>query len=501
MNLPRFSLLILCCLTFSVPTHAGTPPDKRAVSNAIKEAMEYWKVPGCAVVIVYKGEVIYLDGHGVRELGRDDAVTPDTLFPLGSCTKAFTTTGMAMLVDEGKLAWDDPVRKHLPYFRLSDPLVDEKVTLRDLLTHRTGLGGHELLWYRAAWTPEEAVRRAAHLPLDQPFRTTFQYQSTMYTAAGLALSRTAGMPWDRFVKERLFEPLGMKTACCTTTEAEKVRDRAGGHRRNARGEMESMEKWYPLTTPEPAGSINASVRDLAPWLLLHLHGGMHGKKRLVSTAALGETHKPQFVQRLENVTEAMNPDTTQMSYALAWLVRDHRGALLLEHAGAIDGFRCHIALLPKEEFGLAIVANVHQTRLNLALSNRLIDLFREGKSRDWNKVIGDALRKSEADSAEAMKKRLAARVSDTRPSLALTGYAGNYEHPAYGKATIGVERGQLVCRWSGFTWTLEHFHYDTFEVRDEWIGMVFVVFEIDKEGKVSALELRDRPGVTFRRIR
>ena len=161
--------------------------DPAAIDAIVKKSLDAWHVPGVAVAVVRDGEVIYLKGHGVKSLDADDPVTPDTLFPIGSCTKAFTTAAMAILVDEGKMAWDDPVRKHLSYFHLGDPLADKEVTLRDLVCHRTGLAPHDLLWYRSPWPPEEIVRRAGLLPLDQPFRTRFQYQSTMFTAAGLAV--------------------------------------------------------------------------------------------------------------------------------------------------------------------------------------------------------------------------------------------------------------------------------------------------------------------------
>src|SRR5215470_13567980 len=238
--------------------------DAPRADAAVQEMMRVGEIPGAAVALVY-GDAHYVQGYGVREKGKDDPITPETLFANASTTKAFTTTAMALLVDEGKMSWDDHVRKHLSYFRLSDPLADREVRLRDLVTHRTGLASHDMLWYHAAWPPEEAVRRAGRLPLDHPFRTAFQYQTSMFTAAGLAVASTAKMPWDRFIEKRLFVPLGMTTAGCTTNTI-KTEDRASGHRLNGRGEVEPLAEWYPLTEPEPAGSIHASARDLAQWL-------------------------------------------------------------------------------------------------------------------------------------------------------------------------------------------------------------------------------------------
>jgi len=211
--------MALATLLACRPATAAGPFDPKPIDALVEKALAAWHVPGVAVAIVQDNEVVYLKGHGVREIGGRDLVTADTVFPLASCSKAFTTTAMAMLVDEGKMAWDDLVRKHLPTFRLSDPLADRNVVLRDLVCHRTGLRSHDLLWYRATWKPEEAVRRAGLLPLDKPFRSAFQYQSTMFTAAGLCVSSASGMPWHDFVRRRILDPLEMRATFFPSTDA------------------------------------------------------------------------------------------------------------------------------------------------------------------------------------------------------------------------------------------------------------------------------------------
>src|SRR5262249_26909048 len=197
----------------------------------IQDSLKTWGVPGVAVAIVHKDKVIYLQGHGFRELGKKDPVTADTLFPLASCTKAFTTAALAMLVDEGKMAWDDHVRKHLPYFKLKDPVANLGVSLRDLVSHRGGLASHDLLWYQAPWKVEEAVRRLAELAPAYPFRSGYQYQSTMVSAAGLAVASTAQMPWHEFVQKRICQPLGMTRTFFSTNPVLKQADHASPHRK------------------------------------------------------------------------------------------------------------------------------------------------------------------------------------------------------------------------------------------------------------------------------
>ncbi len=380
----RLSLVLFFLPLVSVPTQAE--PLAPAIDAVVKKSLDAWSVPGVAVAVVRDGEVIYLKGHGVKSLDADGPVTPDTLFPIGSCTKAFTTTAMAVLVDEGNMGWDDPVRKHLSYFHLGDPLADREVTLRDLVCHRTGLAPHDLLWYRSPWSPEEVVRRAGLLPLDRPFRTTFQYQSTMFTAAGLAVGSASGQPWQDFVRKRLFDPLGMTASCFTTTAAAKSADRAVGHRLNRLGRPEVVD-YYPEEVPDPAGSIHSTARDLAQWAIFQLGDGRWGGRRIVSAANLAETHTPQMVIRLEGIERDLHPETVQMSYGMGWVLEDYRGVGLCSHAGAIDGFRAHITLIPEKKIGIVLLDNLQATRMNLPLSNALVDLLLGLPRKDWNGLL------------------------------------------------------------------------------------------------------------------
>jgi CubicO group peptidase (beta-lactamase class C family) len=484
-------------LLFAGLADAAEPakPDPAAVDAAVREALKTWRVPGAAVAVVRDGEVVYLKGHGVREAGGDRSVTPDTVFPLASCTKAFTTTILAMLVDEGKMSWDDPVRKHLDWFHLSDPLADRDVTLRDLVTHRTGLRSHDMLWYRSPAKQEEIVRRLALLPLDRPFRTTFQYQSTMFTAAGLAAGSAAKSTWADLVRTRLLVKLEMTGASLTTPEAEKAADRAMPHRLGTDGRAEVIT-WYPQETPDPAGSLNASARDLTKWLTFQLAEGRYKGERLVAAAALRETHAPQIVLPLDAPN---NPETNLSSYGMAWRIQDYRGTLMLSHAGAIDGFRAQIILLPKEGIGIALLCNLNQSRINLALGNSLVDVFLGLPKKDWNSYFLGVVKKEQEAARDQFIKRWGKRDPNTKPSLTLTAYEGFYEHPAYGKARITAEGGGLVLRWSRFKWPLLHYRDDTFTVREDFFGETAVTFTVGTGNSVTAMKVAEPLGVEFKK--
>jgi len=470
---------------------------EKDIDAAVRAALRAWKVPGAAVAVVRDDRVEYLQGHGLCETGETKRVTPDTLFPLASCSKGFLTASLAMLADEGKLRWDDPVRKHLPTFRLSDPLADARVTLRDLLCHRTGLGQHDLLWYRAAWPPEEAVRRAGRLPLSHSFRSRFQYQNTMFTALGLALSETAGRPWHEFLEKRLFGPLGMKTAGYSTAAFRG--DRATGHRLNGREEPEGANDWVPFPRPDAALSLHASARDLCGWLRFQLDEGKLDNDRLVSAVNLRQTYTPQMVVPHDLPEQNLHPETHQVSYGMGWVIQEYRGLKMVAHSGVLDGFRVQLTLVPAKRLGLAVLSNLHATRMNLALSYTLLDLLLRLERRDWNAWMIREVNKGRLAAARREAERFAKRHHDTKPSRILPAYAGTFEHPAYGTARVAAERRGLVLRYSSFEGVLEHFHYDTFLLRHPHLGDVLFTFALDAAGDVVEMTAVDWFGVVFRR--
>jgi CubicO group peptidase (beta-lactamase class C family) len=489
---------LLCFLCFP-PVTLGQEVDSDAVDGIVLDAMKFWHVPGLAVGIVRNDQVIYLKGHGIKELGKKDPVTPDTVFPLASCTKAFTTTAMAMLVDEGKMNWDDPVRKHVEFFHLSDPSADALVNLRDLVSHRTGVGPHELLWYRSPWSQEEIIRKIAKVKLDYPFRSGFRYQTTMFTTVGWAVGHATGSSWADFVQKRILDPLDMKNTTFTTTQALQSSDHASPHRKGSDGLLQVIP-WYQLDKPEPAGSVNSCARDLCNWVRFQLGDGADAGKRLVSTKNLQDTHAPQNIIRLEGNARAMHPDALQMNYGMGWVIEDYRSTLLVSHAGAIDGFRAHITLIPKAKIGIVLLNNLDQTQMNLAVSNSIVDSLLAFAKKDWNGYLAEQVRNEEATARIRYLLREANRRPDTKPSLPLQEYCGSFDDAAYGTATISLENGTLDWKWSTFSSKLEHFQDDTFTIDNDLLGHPRVQFIIGAGGKVTAMKVMDVMEVEFKKF-
>jgi CubicO group peptidase (beta-lactamase class C family) len=466
------------------------------VDGVLREAMAAWHVPGAALAVVVGDRVVYLKGLGVREAGGKAAVTPDTLFLLGSCSKPFTALLLAILADRGTIDWDDPVRRHLPWFRLADPLADENVTLRDLLCHRTGVDAHDLLWYHAPWGQKEMIRRAGRLKPERGFRAAFQYQSILYSAAGQAGAAAAGSPWQELMHRRVFGPLGMSRTTVTSAETARLGgDRATPHRGTEAGKTVKLP-WYEFPEGNPAGSVCSCARDLAAFLRLQLAGGTFGGKRLLSAEALLETRTPQVVIPVKGPVREMNPYTMQMAYGLGWVVHDYRGHLVHVHGGAIDGFRCQLTLVPGARLGIAIVSNLSETQMNLAVTNTLIDQLLGLPYKDWNAHYGGIVRAAEEARKAERAARRARRHKGTHPSRELAAYVGRYEDPAYGTCRVTLEAGKLSWHWSSFRCPLEHFHFDTFDAPHEHLEDVQVVFGLGADGNVERLEALGR---TFRR--
>ncbi len=492
------------CLCVSVVPLRAAPPDPQTVATIVKDALKAWDVPGAAVAIVQDDALTYLAGHGVRELGHPEPVTPDTLFAIGSCTKAFTATAIAILADDGKMSWDDPVRKHLPSFRLADPLADRDVTLRDLLCHRTGVGGHNLLWLYAPWTIEETIRRAGLVEPSHSFRSTYDYNNIMYLVAGQAIGAASQSTWSDFVQRRLFNPLGMTGAVFTSSAAQKAPDHASPHRRRTDGIVQVVPWYNDDQQIRASGSIKASARDLSQWIRLQLGDGVLDGKRLVSTANLTETRRAQIVERV-SAKQARELGITQKSYGLGWHIEDYHGRLMVEHGGAIEGFRAQVTLLPKEKIGIVVLSNRHSpNEAPAAIAYRLVDLLLGLPAKDWNAHFQTEVKNAENARKARERQRLASRHQGTKPSRELMAYTGSYEEPAYGKATVALEQGTLVLRWSSFQIPLEHFHFDTFLVTGhdtldaDPLAKELVLFTLGADGEPATLKFLGRQ---FKRVR
>ncbi len=463
----------------------------------IARAVQDWRIPGLAISIVKDDSVVFSKGYGVRELGKPGAVDAGTRFAIGSTTKAMTAVALGMLVDEKKVRWDEPVITYLPGFRVGDPYVTRELTVRDLLTHRGGLGNADQLWASAAYPADEIMRRVATLAPAYSLRSRFIYQNIMYAVAGDVIAATSGMPWAQFLRTRIFEPLGMKATEATLAALDGQSNIATPH-----GEIADTIRPItnrPVDAVGPAGSVWSSVGDMAKWARFILDSGRVGGKRLLSEATFRELLSPQVIAPREIYSTMPLVRPHFFTYGLGWFLHDYQGQAVAMHTGSIDGMSALIGLIPDRRLGVYVLANLDHAELRHALMYRVFDMYSGNAPRDWSKELLALYSGLERQADSARRDQIQRRVANTRPSLPLDRYAGTYTSQTYGNAVVSVRNDALHFAFGrGRVGTLTHWHYDTFQAKWDDVRMdpSLVVFAPDGAGGVSSVRAF---GITFTR--
>jgi CubicO group peptidase (beta-lactamase class C family) len=483
-----FCLLIVLSLLISTPFSAEKKTQKvdlKGFDTFVTKTMEEWKVPGLGISIVKDGKVIFSKGFGFRDVKKGLKVTPKTLFAIGSCSKAFTAVTMGILVDEGKLDWDKPVREYLPSFKLKDPFATEGMTPRDLVCHRSGLPRHDSMWYGSSATRKELFDRLQYLEASKDFRTTFQYQNLMFMTAGYMVGRIAGTTWEKFAQDRIFGPLGMNDSNFSVEDSKKAPDFALPY-------MEKEDKvieipFRNIDTVGPAGSINSNVIDMADWLLLNLKKGKFGEKQIISEESLKEIHSPQMISSKSYKYD----ESFYSTYGMGWGITSYRGHLMLSHGGGIDGFTARVTFMPRDNIGMVIFTNMSGTPLPVIVAYNAYDRLLGLDQIPWNKRIKDQIDKAKEEAEKAKKEKDKDRKLNTKPSHPLGDYAGDYEHPGYGVVAMKKEGDRLKGVFNSISFDVKHYHYDIFEMSNEFLDMTQKVsFFTDNKGNISSLSVQ-----------
>ena len=459
----------------------------------VNQALPAWEVPGLAIAVVKNGQVILAKGFGFRDVEKKLPVTPKTLFAIGSCSKAFTTFLMGTLVDQGKLDWDKPVRTYLPEFRLHDRVASELITPRDLVTHRSGLPRHDLLWYNASLTRKQIVDRLPYLEPSETFRSKFQYNNLMYLTAGYLVERLTGQSWEDAVRARIFTPLGMTGSNFSVSDSQKAPDFARPYA--DRDDKVVAIPFRDISTIGPAGSINSNVADMARWLIVHTHKGKIDGKQIVSAAVLADIQTPHMTTGVPGERKEIAP----AGYALGWDVDDYRGHRRVHHGGAIDGFIAATTLFPDDDIGMIVLANKGGTALPEMVTRHAADKLLGLPSIDW---AGEALgkrAKNKAAAKEAKTKKDTLRRPGTTHAHNLEEYAGEYEHPGYGIVKIELRDGKLNFAYNNIEAPLEHWHFEVWSAlknpKDPALEDQKVQFLGNVKGDVDSLAVSFEPGL------
>jgi CubicO group peptidase (beta-lactamase class C family) len=471
----------------------GLPKD---LDRFVEDTRKELGVVGLAVAVVKDGQVVYAKGFGERKLGTGESVDENTVFAIGSNTKAFTAAAIGILVDEKKMGWDDRVTQHLPWFALYDPYVTREITVRDLLSHRSGLGRRgDVNWYATDFGREEIVRRIRFLEPNSSFRSEAGYQNTMFLAAGEVAEAVSGEGWDDFIQTRILQPIGMTRSRTSVRDLQGMANVAEPHE-----EIDGKVVAVPhrnIDNIAPAGSILSSVTDMTRWMLLMLGKGELEGKRILSEESAAEVWKPSIIYPMSPESKKLFPSTHFSTYGLGWGLRDYRGRFVATHTGGIDGMLSQVLIVPEEELGIVVLTNTSPagSLAHGAVTYHVLDanLGAEGET-DWRARFRELGEVQEKEAAEQKRKQAESRVKGTSPSLSLEKYAGTYEDEMYGALEVKLQDGKLVLRrqtaWVG---DLEHWHYDTFLVRwrDRVMGETLVSFRLSPDGKAHSVEIED----------
>ncbi len=462
----------------------------------IETSRTRWAVPGLAVAVVQDGKVVLCKGYGVRKNGTEEAADGDTLFAIASNSKAFTSAALAVLVDEGKLRWDDRVGKYLPWLRLSDPLASEDLRIRDLLCHRSGLGtfSGDLLWWGTPYQPREILERAVHLEPENPFRGGFGYSNLMFLAAGEVIASVSGQSWQQFVEDRFLTPLHMERTRVSVRQLEGMANVASPHK-TLPGESVPID-WMPWDAMAAAGGIISSADDMSHWLCLQLNDGkLPDGQSLISSNNLFEMWQPQTIIPISRGRSMRTPSTHFKAYGLGWSLSDYQGVKLVGHSGGYDGMYSEVLMVPEKKLGIVVLTN-SMTSIGSAITYKIVDSALGVPDRDWSEENLQQFQRSREAFYQRIQKATTPVVENTQPSHALDSYTGAFECPLYGNASVEFVEGKLQLRllpYPELVADLEHLHYDTFVVKWKrsfaWFNEGTALFVPDASGTFQRIEL------------
>ena len=487
--------LLFSVLIATLALTAQPKADINELDNVFAKTYDDFKMSGLSIGIIKDGETVFSKGYGYLEYGKDRKVDDQTIFEIASCTKAFTACAIGILVDEGKLNWDDRVIDHLPGFQLYDPYVTRELRIIDLLCHRTGFNTFDgdLLWYGTNYSRKEVVERIRYMPLKNSLRMKYGYSNVMFITAGEVIESVTGKTWDEFVTERIFKPLGMNSTRTTNTVFTKEANKALPHL-----DRKPMD-FINYDNAGPAASINSNIADLLKWTQMWLNGGTYEGKEIISKKTYETITSSQMALPVRGSQKALGIDFSD--YGLGWSLFEYEGKKVITHNGGLPGFLSKVAFVPELNLGIVILYNDMSYILEAAMFT-ILDSYLKGVPGDHLTKLKDQMNKYADKTEEENDKRTAEKIPDTKPSLGLNEYAGKYTDKMYGEAEIKLTDDRLILTLLPtkelFTAELIHWNYDAFDFafKDPFLPRGFATFEIDHSGNVTGFKI-DLPNPDF----
>jgi CubicO group peptidase (beta-lactamase class C family) len=476
--------------------------DTEQLDRYIQKAQINWEIPGLAISIINDGEVIFEKGYGLRNIEKKQPVTPQTLFAVASNTKSFTAAALSKLVEQGRIEWDEPVRKYLPYFTLYDPYVSEAITVRDLLCHRAGFEtfSGDLLWYGSSYTRDEIIRRARFLKPKYGFRTHYGYSNVMFIAAGEIIPAVTDTSWEDYIKHHFLKPLDMNSSNVSITEFSK-NDNIAQPYHVVPGSEPVRLPYINWDNMAPAGAINSSAAEMSHWLMMQLNEGAYKGERILAEEQIEIMHTPHTIKPVSKNAQQLWPGKHFEAYALGWNTFDYRGMKIVEHGGGADGMISKTVLIPETDFGFVILTN-SINYLPSALMYYILDMHANAEPRDWSSFYHNFFMNRYVEEQKELAQAEAERNKKSEPSLDIEAYTGTYAGDLYGAAEVKAVNGSLVLDFIPsplFIGDLSHWQYNTFKIvlRDRPnLPPGTVNFILDENGKVDEMRV-DIPNPDF----
>ena len=469
----------------------------------MEKVLKDWNVPGIGVGVVVKDKLVFAKGYGYRDVGKQLPYTPTTLQPIASNTKLFTATAAGLLVDAGKLDWDKPIQQFVPSIQFYNDDLNRTVTIRDMLSHRTGITRHDLIWYKSDFTPKELFERLKYLEPSEPVRSVFLYNNMMYAGSGYSIELLSGRPWEAFVRERILAPLGMSNTVFSIDAMVAQPDHGVPYTERRDGNaLYAIPYYREQNGVAPAGAIISNVEDLSKWLIAQLNDGKLSGKQVIPRDVIRQTLAPALALPNTGLEVRGWGELINSAYGMGRWTASYRGHLLAFHGGDINGFHSQVSMMPYDSIGvIVLVIGDHAAPLYNVVSYQLYERLLGMSLTPWSERLNAIRLKNKAADQAARTKAGGGRVAGTRPSHGREDYVGEFEHPAYGVLTISQGDTSLMFEFHKIRLPLSHFHYDRFDTPDdEEDGKWSVNFLTSPQGEIDRAEMSlDEAAVSFTR--
>jgi len=481
----------------------AVPPRLAGFDAYMEKVLKDWNAPGVAVGVVAKDKLVFAKGYGYRDYDQKLPMTPQTLFQIASNTKLFTAVAVGMLVDEGKLDWDKPIRQFVPSIQFYNDDLNNTVTMRDMLSHRTGITRHDLIWYKADLSRKDLFVRLKYLEPVAPLRQTYLYNNLMYTASGYVIESVSGQTWEDFVRGRIFKPLEMNATVFTVQEMKKNPDHAVPYTEK-RDSTDLMQIPYYEDTAgmAPCGAIISNIEDMSRWLIARLNEGRYAGRQVIPAQVLKATAEPAIAQVNTDLESRGYDELLNPVYGLGCSTASYRGHFYVQHGGALSGFFSHVSIMPRDQVGVMVfVIGDHCGMLPGVITYNIYERWLGLDQTPWNDRRLESHTRGKKADQDARSKVGSDRVAQTKPSHPLSDFVGEYEHPAYGILKIDLKDDQLQFDFHNIRLPLSHYHYDRFDTPDDELwGKWSVNFSISPQGAIDTAAMSlDEAAVTFTR--